>query len=74
MKSLIYLLICSLLAISCVKDKKTTWDTEMLAPIVKSELTVSDLLKSDYITTNPDSTLQIVYSSNLFSMNTDSFC
>ena len=73
MKSLIYLLICSLLAISCVKDKKTTWDTEMLAPIVKSELTVSNLLKSDYITTNPDSTLQIVYSSNLFSMNTDSF-
>ena len=45
----------------------------MLAPIVKSELSVSDLLTSDYISSNPDSTLKLVYSSDLFSMNTDSF-
>ena len=73
MKSLLYLLLSSLALVSCIKDKKTTWDTEMLAPIVKSELSVSDLLTSDYITSNSDSTLKLVYSSDLFSMNTDSF-
>ena len=73
MKSLLYLLLSSLALVSCIKDKKTTWDTEMLAPIVKSELSVSDLLTSDYISSNPDSTLKLVYSSDLFSMNTDSF-
>ncbi len=73
MKSLLYLLLSSLAVVSCLKDKKTTWDTEMLAPIVKSELSVSDLLTSDYITSNSDSTLKLVYSSDLFSMNTDSF-
>ena len=73
MKKLLYLLLSSAVITACVKDKKTTWETDMLAPIVKSELTVSDLLKSDDIVENPDSTLKLVYSSDLFSMNTDSF-
>ncbi len=73
MKSLIYLLVYPLLVVSCMKDRKTTWDTEILAPIVKSELNVSNLLKSDYVIINPDSTLKLVYSSDLFSMNSDSF-
>ncbi|MBI34040.1 MAG: hypothetical protein CMP67_01585 [Flavobacteriales bacterium] len=73
MKNLTCLLLVFLFAASCVKDRKTTWDTEMLAPIVKSKLMVSDLLKSDYIITNPDSSLKLVYSSDLFSVNTDSF-
>ena len=66
------LLLISLL-FSCKRDKQTSWETDMLTPIVKSQLTVSDLLQSDNITENPDSSLKIVYSSELFRMNTDSF-
>ena len=73
MKNLIYVLFTSVFIISCVRDKKTSWDTEMLTPIVKSELTVSEILKSEYLKSSPDSTLKLVYSSDLFSMNTDSF-
>jgi len=73
MKIPIFLIISSFFVISCIKDKKTTWDTEVLAPIVKSKLTVQDLLKSDIGDTLPDGSLQLVYSSDLFSMNTDSF-
>ena len=73
MKIPVFLIISSFFVISCIKDKKTTWDTEILAPIVKSKLTVSDILKSEYIITNSDSSLKLVYASDLFSMNTDSF-
>ncbi len=73
MKIPVFLIISSFFVISCIKDKKTTWDTEILAPIVKSELTVSDILKSEYIITNSDSSLKLVYASDFFSMNTDSF-
>ncbi len=73
MKKLLNGLLLVSLLVSCKRDKQTSWETDILTPIVKSELTVSDLLQSDYITENPDSTLKIVYSSELFRMNTDSF-
>ena len=73
MKRFIFILFSFLLVSSCIKDKKTTWETNLLIPIIKSELSVTDLLKSDNITTNPDSSLKVVYSSDLFSMNPDSF-
>ena len=73
MKKILFFSGVALLLSSCMKDKQTTWDTQMLTPIVKSKLTVSDLLKSDDIIENPDSSLTLIYTTELFEMNTDSF-
>lgn len=73
MKKAAFLLLSAIVFVSCIKDKQTTWETDMRAPIVKSELTISDILKSDDIIENPDSSLKLVYSTELFSMNSDSF-
>ena len=73
MKKILFFFGVALLLSSCMKDKKTTWDTQMLTPLVKSKLTVSDLLKSDDIIENPDSSLKLIYTTELFEMNTDSF-
>ncbi len=45
----------------------------MTAPLVNSELTVEELLQSENVIANEDSSLKIVYSSELFSITTDSF-
>lgn len=73
MKNWLTLLLISVVVVSCLRDKQTTWDTQMLTPLAKSQLTVNDLLNSDDITANPDSSLKLVYSTEMFSMNTDSF-
>lgn len=73
MKKLLNGLLLVSLLVSCKRDKQTSWETDMLTPIVKSQLTVSDLLQSENVVANPDSTLKLVYSSELFRMNTDSF-
>lgn len=73
MKNLLYLTLVSVVISSCLKDKSTSWETDILTPIVKSNLTVVDLLTADNVIANTDSSLKLVYSTNLFSMNTDSF-
>lgn len=77
MKRIIFILFSLFIVLSCVKDKKTTWETKLIIPIVNSELSVKDLLKTDasnnIFTDTSDNSLKIVYSSNLFSMNPDSF-
>lgn len=73
MKRLCFLLISALILSSCVRDKQTSWDTELITPIAKSELTIGDLLNTTNLQANPDSSLKIVYSTELFRMNTDSF-
>lgn len=57
---------------SCVRDEKTSWDTNLLTPIVNSNLTIGDLLNSDDVVKNPDSTLKLVYSTDLYTLNADS--
>ena len=73
MKNLLYLTLISVVISSCLKDKSTSWETDILTPIVKSNLTIGDLLTTDNVIANTDSSLKLVYSTNLFSMNTDSF-
>ena len=76
MKRVVLILFSFLIVFSCVKDKKTTWETNLIIPIVNSELSVKDLLKidtSNNIFIDSDKSLKIVYSSDLFSMNPDSF-
>lgn len=71
MKKTIFIFLISLLVAACIKDKKTSWSTDLLSPIIKSELTISDLLNSNDIVENPDSTLKLIYSTELYSIPTN---
>ena len=76
MKRIIFILFSLFIVLSCVKDKKTTWETKLIIPIVNSELSVTEILKidtSNNLFINPDNSIKVVYSSDIFSMNPDSF-
>ena len=68
MKNSLFIALISILILACVKDKKTNWDTNFLAPIVKSELSISNLLNNEIVVENPDSTLKLIYSTELYSI------
>lgn len=72
MKKLFLLGLISSLITSCVREDETSWNSNLLTPIVNSNLTVSDLLNSDDVIEEPDSTLKLVYSTELYAINADS--
>jgi hypothetical protein len=72
MKKLLLFSLTILLLVACLKDNKTSWETEILTPIVKSNLTISDILNSDDVLENPDSSLKLIYSTKLYSLTADS--
>jgi len=66
-------LIFSLLIFSCKKILETPyWDVDVLAPVVNTTLTINDLLTDSLIQTNADSSLTIVYQSDVFNIDVDS--
>ena len=60
MKQLLYLGLLLGLLFSCRKDK-TEWNTDLKAPLVSTSLTLSNLVTSDAVKTDGDSTLKLVY-------------
>ncbi|MCB9335286.1 MAG: hypothetical protein H6586_04005 [Flavobacteriales bacterium] len=69
----IALFIIGTLTFSCKKIlDKPTWDTELLAPVIKTTLTLNNLLSDSVIQTNPDSSLKLVYQSDVFNIDVDS--
>lgn len=50
----------------------STWRTDVLTPLVNSRLTLEDLLTDSVIQTNPDSSLKIVFTNNIYTFNLDS--
>ena len=65
--------VCYLLALaSCKKDNsKLQWDTQILAPFLKSSLSIKDLLTDTLLKANADNSLKIVYSNHLYQFSTD---
>ena len=58
---------------SCRKDfEKPNWDVDLLAPLVKTTLTLNDLLPDSLIQVNSDTSLKIVYQTNVFDIDMDS--
>lgn len=47
------------------------WKTDIYAPIAKSSLSLNDIA-TDYMSTNPDSSLTLVYENELYSLTVDS--
>ncbi len=56
---------------SCRKERKSpSWDTDILAPLVKSTLTINNIIPDSVLTHNADNSLKIVYNKTLFSFST----
>ncbi|MCB0395887.1 MAG: hypothetical protein KDD36_04510 [Flavobacteriales bacterium] len=51
---------------------KTSWDVDVLAPLVKSSLSIEDLLTDTLLQENPDQTISLVYESHLYNFVMDS--
>ncbi|MFI4963495.1 MAG: hypothetical protein ACHP6H_06530, partial [Legionellales bacterium] len=54
---------------SCRRDSNTNWNTDILAPLATTTLTINNLVKDSVLRTNPDSSVSIVFSSNVYSIN-----
>ncbi|MBI4930001.1 MAG: hypothetical protein HY841_04500 [Bacteroidetes bacterium] len=60
-----------LLFFSCRKEKKNpSWDVDVLAPLVKSTLTINNIIPNSLLNHNPDNSLDIVYNTSLYSFST----
>lgn len=68
------LLLCLLWFLSSCKKNfnAPTWDVDLLAPLVKSTLTLNNLLSDSILVANSDSSLKIVYQSDVFDIDVDS--
>ncbi|MBL4594233.1 MAG: hypothetical protein JKX68_10515, partial [Flavobacteriales bacterium] len=59
--------------LSCRKDfERPNWDVDLLAPLIKTTLTLEDLLPDSIIQTNPDTSIKLVYQTNIFDVDMDS--
>lgn len=54
-----------LISYTACKKEKTSWDTRLKAPLAQTELKVADLIASDQVQTNTDSSLKIVFENEL---------
>src|ERR1051326_8357556 len=72
-KDLFAVCILILVFYSCRKENKNpSWNVDVLAPLVKSTLTINNVIPDSILNTNPDNSLSIVYNTSLNSLNSDS--
>ncbi|MEK6615358.1 MAG: hypothetical protein AABZ32_04490 [Bacteroidota bacterium] len=58
---------------SCRKEAgHPSWDVDVLAPLVKSTLTINNIIPDSLLQQNTDNSLDIVYQSSLYSFSVDS--
>lgn len=68
------LLALLLLAYGCRRDEDfSSWDTEVLTPIASTSLTIDNIIKGSQISTNPDSSLQLVYEYPIYTAYANDF-
>ena len=62
-----------ILLIACRKDfERPNWDVDVLAPMIKTSLTLDHLLPDSVLQTNADTSLKLVYQRNILDMDVDS--
>ena len=57
---------------SCIRDRETRWETRLKGPVAKSTLSIENIIGSEYIQSQGDTTLSLVFKQNLSEINTDS--
>lgn len=58
-----------LLVVACKKDAKTEWDTDVLAPLASTSLSIDDLVKDSLAEVNSDNTVSLVFRSTIYELN-----
>jgi len=59
------------LFLSCRRNTQPSWDAQILAPVVNANLTINNIITSNYIKNNSDSTVSLVYTDSLYNLNLD---
>lgn len=73
MKFFVALLCFLTIGFSCRKAlEKPTWDVNLLSPLVNTTLTLNDLLPDSVLQVNADTSLKLVYTTEIFSVDVDS--
>ncbi len=58
---------------SCRKfSANPSWDTQILAPLITTTLSINDLVTDSLVHSNPDSSITLVYNGSIYNLNTDS--
>jgi len=67
------LLLCLIVLFNSCKKKfdNTSWDVNVLSPLIKTTLSISNLIEDSLVQTNTDNSLSIVYESTLFELSLD---
>lgn len=64
------LFLACLAVLSCNKrDNPLTWNADWTAPLAHGQLTISDLLPDSLLVSNPDSSIQLVFNSDLYTLD-----
>lgn len=58
-----------LLFFSCRKGGSPSWDVDVIAPLVKSSLTINNIIPDSLLNINPDNSYDIVYNTSLYSFS-----
>ena len=68
MKALI--IVIAIFTISCLKrEAPLTWETDWTVPIAHGSLDLGDLLPDSLLVSNPDSTLQLVFEHDIYTLD-----
>ncbi len=70
---LFFLILTAFALSSCKKESdQPSWDVDILAPLISSSMTINNLVSDTLIKINPDSTVNLVYTSSLINYSADS--
>ena len=70
--SLLYLIALLILLASCQKeDIRPQWDVNILSPIAKTHLTLDQIVADSLMQVNSDSSISLVYQTNLADIRMD---
>ncbi len=73
LKKIVCISIIICLFFSCKKDfDRPEWDVDLLTPLMKTTLTLDNILPDSILQTQADTSLKLVYQTNLFDVDMDS--
>jgi hypothetical protein len=53
-------------------DERPSWETGIVTPLIKSKLTIANLISDTLLQSNPDSSIKLVYENHLYNISLDS--
>ena len=59
--NLVYIILISLVLFNCKRKEDTEWDVDILSPVVKTTITIDDLVADSILSLNPDNSVNLDY-------------